>query len=54
MTVEQLDFAITDLRLDPDYILYYVHWTRLLATGVLPILFLVSLKAVFVGLIGES
>ena len=44
MTTSHLDFTITELRLDPSYIFYYVHWTRLLATGVIPILFLVSIN----------
>ena len=44
VTTSHLDFTITELRLDPSYIFYYVHWTRLLATGVIPILFLVSIN----------
>ena len=44
VTTSHLDFTITELRLDPTYIFYYVHWTRLLATGVIPILFLVSIN----------
>ena len=39
-TRQVMDFAVTPLRLDPDYILYYIHWTRSLGTGVLPIVFL--------------
>ena len=31
---------ISSLRMDPDYIYYYVHWTRLLGTGIIPFLFL--------------
>ena len=42
VTSQQLDFRVTALRLEPAYILYYVHWTRLLATGLLPLLFLVA------------
>ena len=38
--IQVRDFEPTPLRLDPDYILYYIHWTRSLGTGVLPILFL--------------
>ena len=34
------DYNITALRLHPDYILYYTHWTRLLATGIIPLLYL--------------
>ena len=40
VTVLLIDYNITDLRLHPDYILYYTHWTRLLATGLLPFLYL--------------
>ena len=35
-----VDFEITSLRVNPDYIYYYVHWTRLLFTGVIPFVFL--------------
>ena len=34
------DYNITALRLHPDYILYYTHWTRLLATGLIPFFYL--------------
>ena len=37
---EVRDFEVTSLRLDSDYILYYIHLTRSLCTGVLPIVFL--------------
>ena len=30
----------TSLRLDPNYIYYYIHWTRLILTGVAPFLIL--------------
>ena len=43
-TYSVMDFDITSLRLDPDYIYYYVHWTRLLGTGVIPFLFLSSMN----------
>ena len=33
-----------DPRLNPSYILYYTHWTRLLLTGVLPFIFLTSIN----------
>ena len=25
---ETVDYDVTDLRVDPDYIYYYIHWTR--------------------------
>ena len=37
---EGVDFQATSLRLNQDYIYYYTHWTRLLATGIIPILYL--------------
>ena len=36
-----VDFRMTNLRKDENYIYYYTHWTRLLATGVVPMVFLV-------------
>ena len=39
-TLSMIDFEISSLRLDPDYIYYYVHWTRLLGTGIIPFIFL--------------
>ena len=35
-----IDYNITDLRKDADYIYYYIHWTRFLATGFLPFVYL--------------
>ena len=40
ITREVWDLYPTPLRLNPDYIHYYIHWTRSLGTGLLPILFL--------------
>merc|ERR1719234_1014897 len=40
ITVEAVWFNVTSLRIDPDYVLYYVHWTRLLCTGAIPFLYL--------------
>jgi hypothetical protein len=48
ITVRLVDYQITSLRLDPDYSFYYTHWTRLLATGLLPILFLLLLNMMIV------
>ncbi len=36
---------ITELRMDPHYITYYTMWTRLLATGVIPLLVLALLNS---------
>ena len=38
----KVDFRMTDLRKDINYIYYYTHWTRLLATGIIPLVFLVT------------
>ena len=35
-----MDYNITALRQDPKYILYYLHWTRLITTGILPFVYL--------------
>ena len=43
-TYSVMDFEITSLRLDPNYIYYYVHWTRLLSTGVIPFVFLSTMN----------
>ena len=39
-TVVIIDYEATDLRLHPDYIFYYTHFTRFLLTGLLPVVFL--------------
>ena len=36
-----LDYRVTSLRKDPDYIYYYVHWFRNIFTGIIPIFFLI-------------
>ena len=35
-----LIYNVTSLRVDPDYMYYYIHWTRLLCTGVIPFSYL--------------
>ena len=35
-----MDYNITKIRQDPDYIFYYLHWTRLITTGVIPFVYL--------------
>ena len=37
--------GVTDLRLHPNYITYYWMWTRLMATGVIPLLLLALLNS---------
>ena len=44
VTKEFLIYNVTSLRVNPDYMLYYIHWTRLLSTGVIPFLFLSSMN----------
>ena len=39
-----LDIEPTSLRLDPRYIYYYVHWTRLVMTGLVPMTFLTTVN----------
>ena len=38
------DYNITSLRLDPDYIFYYIHCTRFIFTGILPFGFLTCMN----------
>ena len=40
ITLEFLDFRFTPLRLNPSYVYYYTHWTRLLCTGIIPFFYL--------------
>ena len=44
-TTNAMDFRVTDLREDPDYIYYYVHWFRNIITGIIPIIFLIIVNA---------
>ena len=37
---ESLSFRFTKLRLNPTYIYYYTHWTKLLCTGIVPFFYL--------------
>ena len=39
-THEALGIKLTSLRLDPEFIYYYTHWTRLIMTGVIPMIYL--------------
>ena len=39
-TVEVLDYDITDIRFNKEYIFYYTFLTRLIFTGVLPFVYL--------------
>ena len=43
-TYQVMEIEITSLRQDPDYIYYYIYWTRLLCTGVIPFIFLSSMN----------
>ena len=38
------DYEVTDLRLDPEYIFYYTHWTRLVGTGLTPVAYLATMN----------
>jgi len=44
VTVETVWYNVTSLRINPDYVYYYVHWTRLLCTGAIPFLYLVYMN----------
>ena len=36
LTEYDIDFEVSELRDNPDYIHYYVNWTRLITTGLVP------------------
>ena len=40
----ELSFDVTELRSDPDYIRFYINWTRLFTTGVIPMAALIYLN----------
>ena len=45
---DKVDFKATALRMDEDYIYFYTHWTRLLATGIVPFLYLVFTNTIII------
>jgi hypothetical protein len=51
---DTVDFQATQLRMDETYIFYYTHWTRLLATGVIPFLYLVIINTIIIIKIREG
>ena len=48
ITVEVLDYDITNMRFNQDYIFYYTHLTRLIFTGVLPFVYLVVVNSLII------
>ena len=44
LTEEVYDFNITSLRLNPDYIFFYIHLARLLVMGILPFISLLFIN----------
>ena len=34
--VYEIGLGVSDLREDPEYIRYYINWTRLITTGLIP------------------
>ena len=44
LTKELYDYEITSLRLNPDYIFYYIHLARLVVMGILPFLSLLVIN----------
>ena len=51
---DTVDFQATQLRMDETYIFYYIHWTRLLATGVIPFLYLAIINTIIIIKIREG
>ena len=55
ITREVMDFNVTPLRLDSDYIENYIFWTRTVGTGVIPIVFLlITNTAIYLSLKRQS
>jgi hypothetical protein len=54
ITVEILDFDITDMRFNKEYIFYYTYLTRLIFTGILPFVFLVVVNSLIIFAIKKS
>ena len=48
ITVEVLDYDITKIRFNKDYIFYYTHLTRLIFTGVLPFIYLAIVNSLII------
>ena len=40
-----IDYEVTNLRLDEDYVFYYTVWTRLLITGAIPLIYLSTMNS---------
>ena len=34
---ETLILHVTELRLDPNYVIYYINWARLIVLGIIPV-----------------
>ena len=51
---DKVDFRATKLRMNENYIFYYTHWTRLLVTGIMPILYLVITNTIVIIKIREG
>ena len=39
-----MTYNVTSLRVDPDYMYYYIHWVRLVTTGLVPFSYLVYMN----------
>ena len=37
----EIGLGVTNLRDNPDYIRYYINWTRLVTTGIIPVALLI-------------
>ena len=44
-TKEVMDYEVTNLRLDEDYVFYYTFWTRLIITGAIPLIYLSTMNS---------
>ena len=44
-TEEVMDYEVTNLRLDEDYVFYYTFLTRLIITGAIPLIYLSTMNS---------
>ena len=45
---QDVGYEITSIRSDPEYVLYYVNFTRLIITGIIPFIYLLSMNILII------
>ena len=54
ITIEVLDYDITNMRFNKEYIFYYTYLTRLIFTGVLPFVYLAVVNSLIIFVIKKK